>query len=342
MKFNQSISHCIFVGTLPGSSMGGISTAMQNGINILETRGITCTAIPTHDPNNTKLKNLGLATTSLCKIIKAPSKNCVYYLHAGPRTSLIRKILIASVLRILGRKIVTHYHSPIYADYLRTKSPHLVLLYTLAKLSNKNIALSKYWQRVLKHATGKPFVITPNPISNWVETRSRHLSPHIKLVTVARLIEEKNVQECIHYLRINTTAHLRIIGDGPFRTNLEEIASSIPNPNRVHFTGWLSSDQVKQELLAADLFILPSKYDSFGMVYVEALSLGLPVIAPTLPAVKSALFGLAGVGHADKHTEFDVLVQKLINCDSNHVATTCREKYSEDVYFENIIEVLTT
>jgi glycosyltransferase involved in cell wall biosynthesis len=72
-------------------------------------------------------------------------------------------------------------------------------------------------------------------------------------------------------------ARLTIIGDGPLMGEARESA-----PRGVEFAGWLPHDEVQARMLSARAFVFPSEwYEPFGMVLIEALAAGLPVIATT-------------------------------------------------------------
>lgn len=72
---------------------------------------------------------------------------------------------------------------------------------------------------------------------------------------------------------------LRIGGDGPCRTSLEALASELHIERQVVFLGELSRDAVLAEMRDCDCFVLPSVYETFGVVLIEALACGKPVIA---------------------------------------------------------------
>jgi glycosyltransferase involved in cell wall biosynthesis len=70
---------------------------------------------------------------------------------------------------------------------------------------------------------------------------------------------------------------LTIVGDGPIADDLVEAA-----PRGVEFTGWLPAPEVRERLAAARAFVFPSEwYEPFGMVLIEAMSAGLPIVAST-------------------------------------------------------------
>ena len=69
-----------------------------------------------------------------------------------------------------------------------------------------------------------------------------------------------------------------IVGDGPERDNLERMTVELGLAGRVLFTGQLPHEDVWSYFGACDIFVLPSWTEGFGIVYVEALSLGKPVV----------------------------------------------------------------
>lgn len=74
-------------------------------------------------------------------------------------------------------------------------------------------------------------------------------------------------------------ARLRIIGDGPERGNLARLADRLEIADRVEWLGQRSRDEVAPLFRAADVFVLSSRHESLGMVVIEALASGLPVVA---------------------------------------------------------------
>jgi len=79
--------------------------------------------------------------------------------------------------------------------------------------------------------------------------------------------------------KANPNIYLTLGGDGPVRSQLEQLAQNLDLIDKVKFTGMLSREQVVAEMAAADAFVLSSRYETFGVVVIEALALGKPVIA---------------------------------------------------------------
>lgn len=72
---------------------------------------------------------------------------------------------------------------------------------------------------------------------------------------------------------------LRIGGDGPLRPQLELRARQLGIEHQVEFLGLLDRESVRREMLHADAFVLSSHFETFGVVVIEAMACGLPVVA---------------------------------------------------------------
>lgn len=82
---------------------------------------------------------------------------------------------------------------------------------------------------------------------------------------------------------------LNIIGTGELRAQYEAEVKSLGLGNKVNFLGRISEDDLIRQYQTADMLILPSvnKHEAFGLVLIEAMACGLPVIASNLPGVRS-------------------------------------------------------
>jgi len=70
-----------------------------------------------------------------------------------------------------------------------------------------------------------------------------------------------------------------IIGEGPEEDNLRDLAQRLDISTQVDFMGAIWGERKFQYLAAADMFVLPSIHEGFGLVFLEAMHCGLPVIA---------------------------------------------------------------
>ena len=101
-------------------------------------------------------------------------------------------------------------------------------------------------------------------------------------VHVGRLIPQKSVDVVLKAFalvcRSGTEADLLIIGDGRERMSLEALARSLKIMDRITFTGMLHGEDLVQRVSACDVFVSASTTEVQGLVFLEAMALGLPCI----------------------------------------------------------------
>ncbi len=106
------------------------------------------------------------------------------------------------------------------------------------------------------------------------------------LLCVARLSPEKGLTFLVHALKLLRSKgydlELRLAGDGPAKGYLTKLVDELGLSNQVNFLGYLTEDQVIQELQRCDLFVLPSFVEGLPVSAMEAMAVGLPVIATNI------------------------------------------------------------
>lgn len=156
----------------------------------------------------------------------------------------------------------------------------------------------------LKEALQRYHPIKVNVIPHAVDTDFFSLREEIKdknffhIVSIGRLSPEKNIKMLIlaffELLESDPSSRLTIGGDGPERRNLESLVKSLGIESKVKFLGELSQLKVRDLLHSADLFVLTSLRETFGVVLIEALSSGLPVISTRCGGPEEIVFTEGG------------------------------------------------
>lgn len=102
-----------------------------------------------------------------------------------------------------------------------------------------------------------------------------------KVVVAGRLIPQKGMDHAIRALKeLPAGVRLTVVGDGPDRARLENLASILGIGERVEFAGELVPSEVDRVFRSANLLVVPSLYpEPFGIVGIEAMARGLPVVA---------------------------------------------------------------
>lgn len=103
------------------------------------------------------------------------------------------------------------------------------------------------------------------------------------LISVGRLAKEKNFETLLvaaaEVMRERNQVRLVLIGDGPERKALEELAGNLGIASRVEFAGRVEFAEIPGYLRAADVFCFASVTETQGLVTMEAMAAGLPIVA---------------------------------------------------------------
>jgi glycosyltransferase involved in cell wall biosynthesis len=109
--------------------------------------------------------------------------------------------------------------------------------------------------------------------------------------TIARLVPQKDLQVLCKAFSVIITkipaATLYIVGDGPLKNELQTLCEELKVSHAVHWLG--RTDKVEDFLFSIETFVLTSRYEGFGLVLLEALRAGLPVVAANNSAIPEVL-----------------------------------------------------
>lgn len=122
----------------------------------------------------------------------------------------------------------------------------------------------------------------------------RHLSEAQKVVLSVGRLERIKGQDVLldawpRVLKAVPSAELWLVGEGAQRHALEAQADALGITNTVHFMGQKDAACVAECMAAADLFVLPSRSEAFGIVLLEAMAHALPVVASRVGGVPEVL-----------------------------------------------------
>ncbi|MGI0488099.1 glycosyltransferase [Pantanalinema rosaneae CENA516] len=110
-----------------------------------------------------------------------------------------------------------------------------------------------------------------------------------RFVCVGRLGEQKG-----HLLLVEAVSQLAaegwqfkvvLVGDGPLRPQIETLISQLNLHNHIEITGWASNAEVRQQILAAQIMVLPSFAEGLPVVIMESLALSRPVISTYIAGI---------------------------------------------------------
>jgi glycosyltransferase involved in cell wall biosynthesis len=190
----------------------------------------------------------------------------------------------------------------------------------------------------LRRCFGNPMEI----FSRGVDTerfhpRFRKGGEPLTVLYVGRLSVEKNLDTLVTLMADRRDIRLMLVGDGPSRKRLEQ---ALP---KAVFTGFLKGSDLSEAYASADLFISPSKTDTFGNVILEAMASGLPVLVtdqmgpPELVSQGHDGFVCRNVGELAQY--LNVLADnRELRLRLGRNARTSAEKRSWAAVFENLFD----
>lgn len=149
--------------------------------------------------------------------------------------------------------------------------------------------------------------------------------------------------------RNNKNIRLKIGGDGPELSNLKKLVHEEGVQDKVFFLGMLSRNQVKKEIESSNAFVLTSEYETFGVVLIEALALGIPVIATRCGGPESIINAEVGLlinknSVSETVTAMSYLYENINQYKGSDLKDYCKSNFSqeaivdllEDVYIKSI------
>jgi glycosyltransferase involved in cell wall biosynthesis len=122
-------------------------------------------------------------------------------------------------------------------------------------------------------------------------TNSCHPQGHFLLGTVSRLVEQKDIPTLLRAFALVSqkipNARLQVLGIGPLRDQLFNLAADLDITTRVDWLG--KSEKVIDLMSSWSVFALTSKYEGFGLVLLEAMSARVPIVASNISAIPEVL-----------------------------------------------------
>ena len=139
------------------------------------------------------------------------------------------------------------------------------------ELSEKGIQHTALWQRGVDTQLFRPDLRS-------AAMRQRLLGGHSDsgklLLYIGRLSAEKQIERIRPVLEALPEARLALVGDGPHRARLEEVFAGLP----ATFVGYLAGEELASAYASADAFLFPSSTETLGLVLLEAMAAGCPVV----------------------------------------------------------------
>lgn len=183
--------------------------------------------------------------------------------------------------------VVTEHSSAFASEMISAKGMRIAK--NASSIAAKKFAVSGAFANLLNKLIGLKNALweeIPNIVNEKFCTYALPLKNNgnlFEFINIALMDEKKRQDNILHAFAQTCKSYpnvrLTLGGDGPERCKLEKLARDLGIAEKVKFTGLLSREQVLAEMAGADAFVLSSRYETFGVVVIEALALGKPVVA---------------------------------------------------------------
>lgn len=180
--------------------------------------------------------------------------------------------------------VITEHSSLKYAKYV--KKSYEKYIFDSYKAADCLITVGTGLKEEINSYVDREIKVIPNMVDlNLFNMDMEHCDTAnnntFKFFSCAFLEEGKGMEYLIRaFARVfrDEDVSLRIGGDGSTREFLENLSKELQIDKKITFLGALSREEVSKEMKKCDAFALPSEHETFGVVYIEALACGKPVI----------------------------------------------------------------
>ena len=227
----------------------------------------------------------------------APDVFHVHVAHAGTAEA------VALVARLRGVPFVAHVHiesePSTWMGFLLGGYQRVIQARVLARAALVLVPTDSYQHMLVEKYHFAPDRVRVLPYGTLIEARASSPVPRsdraqIRMLTVGRIAKEKNLPLLVDTVEVligkdHLDVELDVVGDGPTRDELARHIADRGLGSRVHLVGRRDGRALVESYDSADLFAMTSRVDSFGIVLIEAMARGLPVIAPNIVGVRDVV-----------------------------------------------------
>lgn len=165
------------------------------------------------------------------------------------------------------------------------------------------------------------------------------------MVSVSRVGKEKNIDEIVHNMCELTDKNITfvIVGDGPYRNELEEKVFDLGLADKVKFTGMVDPKKVLTYYKLADVFVSASTSETQGLTYIEALVSGTPLLCRKDECLDGVLEdGVNGYSFETEDEFFTKLDTYIASNQKETMSANAKkgaEKYSIEVFAKSVEQI---
>lgn len=215
--------------------------------------------------------------------------------------------------------------------------------------TDATITVSKILQSSLKRHFNVDSYVVPNLVGKEFFYKQKIHNDSFTLITTGSLIERKGFDLLIKALFICNKSLPQnwktiIIGAGKLRNRLQQLINDYALQDHIVLVGQKNKQEIVQLLQDSDIFVLPSRNETFGVVYLEALACGLPIIAtdcgvpPEIVTKENGLF-IRKEDINELASAITYIAQNINQYNRKAIAEDCQARYSPEVIAQQLTTI---
>jgi len=223
-----------------------------------------------------------MAFRFLFRLVSAPV--ALVHLHASSFPGVYEKALLALIAKAMRRKVIFQLHGGGFEQAYRQSRAKWLIRFCL-RLPDRLVAVSEGLTREIRVALPDALVeVVPNSITTEpYQPRLPRESGPLRILFVGWMIREKGIFDLL-----DATARLahrlppfevHMVGDGRAMGEFHQAVSERGMGGIFQIHGWQEGEDKCRFFRSADIFALPSHVEAFGIVLLEAMAAGLPIVA---------------------------------------------------------------
>ncbi|MFZ1701745.1 MAG: glycosyltransferase family 4 protein [Pyrinomonadaceae bacterium] len=331
----------LMVGTHLTKTRGGISTLITEILNSRLSSDLQIRYIESQAEDFGKFGKAVLALKSITRfawdcLTKQPS---LTYIHLGSNASLYRESIFIYVGKILGKRVIGHFHAGDVSLYLprqRKLAQHFIR--NALNSCDELIACSQESARQLRILAASPRITVINNAINTdgfdvtsANTEKTEVEAPTRILFVGAMGKLKGERDLLHAIATasNAGANIKASLLGYGAKSLGNLAAELGISTLIEHIGPVPFAERIQFFLRADIFVLPTYAEAMPISVIEAMAAGLPVISTTVGGIPELITdGVNGI--LVEAGDVKALTDKIL--------TLCRDKPMRQTLGNNALQ----
>jgi glycosyltransferase involved in cell wall biosynthesis len=218
-------------------------------------------------------------------------KKLLLHAHTGARSSFWRKTPFFLLSIFFRQPFIVHLHDGKFSDFFWNECGDIrkLLIRFILQRANQIIVLTPTWRGLIGAITGNPnLLVIVNPVEVILDDNSRPLRNRYKIIYLGGSAKSKGIFDllcAVAKLMPEFPATTLVCGGIGDMNEITQAAKKLGIEENVETVGWIENEKKSFLLNTASIYVLPSYHEGLPMGILEAMALGLPIVASNVGGI---------------------------------------------------------